>query len=88
VRNPRGQKSGTFGPLSFQGDRLRAGLFSEKSGGATMGAIGSIKSSSSIELSGDHNVAYCVFDPPCRAAIFMWRFERYLKDLTGPWILD
>jgi hypothetical protein len=34
-------------------------------------------------------VWFFMFPIICAAvAIFMWRFERYLEKLTGPWISD
>jgi hypothetical protein len=55
-----GQTSGMCGPSSFRDDRLPAGLFSVRSGGGMTGAVGSTRSSLSIELSGDHGVVYYV----------------------------
>ena len=89
ARNLLGRKSGIFGRSSFREDRLPAGSSLEKSGDATMGAVGSTRSSLSIELSGDHGVVgYYVCAHLRRRRYFLWRFEKYLEELTGPWIWE
>ena len=84
-----GKTSGMCGPSSFRDDRLPAGLFSVRSGGGMTGAVGSTRSSLSIELSGDHGVVgYYVCAHLRRRRYFLWRFEKYLEELTGPWIWE
>jgi hypothetical protein len=45
----RASTSGTFGQLSFRGDRSRAASFGARCGGAGMAGIGRIRNSSSIQ---------------------------------------
>jgi hypothetical protein len=53
-----GQKSGTFGRLSFRGDRFQAGSYMDGYGDVMMGDIGSTRDSLSMTNAADRDPAY------------------------------